>query len=181
MEKIPSAPSAPRHFGGPYSSFEYPHRDVTDAVLGAAIEVHRRLGPGFLESCYEEALCLEFEARRISYERQLTVRVRYREAVVAKHLLDLVVSRKVVVEIKAVRDVDDTHLAVCRAYLKATGLAVGLIVNFSSGKIRCRRVVNTAQCGIAEGPKVRDAEGFDGPGSEPASADSAANVDVSRS
>jgi GxxExxY protein len=153
MEKIPSASSAPRHFGGPYNPIEFPHRDVTDAVLGAAVEVHRQLGPGFLESCYEEALCLELEARGISYDRQVTVRVRYRGSIVASHRIDLIVCRKVVVELKAVRDLDDAHLAVCLAYLHATELVVGLIVNFSSAKLRCRRVVNSKRM-TAEDPKV---------------------------
>src|SRR4051812_36288960 len=74
---------------------EYPHRDVTDGVIGAAIEVHRRRGPGFLESCYEEALCVELDERRIDYARQVTVRVPYRSVVVGIHRLDLIVAGKV--------------------------------------------------------------------------------------
>ena len=100
----------------------------------------RSLGPGFLESIYEAALCVEFDRRLIPYERQRPVRVRYEGVPVGLYKLDLVVCHKVVVEIKAVEAINTTHLAVTLAYLKATSLQVGLVINFSDCVMRSRRV-----------------------------------------
>ena len=80
----------------------YLHGDVTSMVNACAIAVHKELGPGFLEDIYEEALCVEFDRRKIPYQRQLPVRVRYRGMPVGLYKLDLVIDKKVVVEIKAV-------------------------------------------------------------------------------
>ena len=116
------------------------HSDETDRIIAAGIEVHKALGPGFLESIYEEALALELEARKIPFERQKSVRVRYRGASVGLYRLDFAVNSKVVVEVKAVSAIDEVHLAVTLAYMKATGLPVGLILNFCEPTLRVRRV-----------------------------------------
>lgn len=118
----------------------YPHSDQTSRVIGAAIDVHRELGPGFLESVYEEALSLELDRRQIPYERQRLVRITYRGSVVGVHRIDLVTEQTVVVELKAVKTIDDAHLAVTLAYLKATKLPIGLIINFAEATLRVRRV-----------------------------------------
>jgi GxxExxY protein len=113
---------------------------VTSTINAAAIAVHKELGPGFLESIYEEALCVEFDRRKVAYERQVPIRIRYQGVPVGLYRLDLIVDRKVVVEIKAVDAIHEAHLAVALAYLKATGLRVGLIVNFADAVMRSRRV-----------------------------------------
>ena len=118
----------------------YLHGDVTSTINAAAIAVHRALGPGFLESIYEEALCVELDRRSVVYQRQLPVRVRYEGVPVGLYKLDLVVCGKVVVEIKAVEAIESAHLAVTLAYLKATSLQVGLVINFSDCVMRSRRV-----------------------------------------
>lgn len=116
------------------------HSDETDRIIAAGIEVHRALGPGFLEHIYEEALALEFEARGIPFERQKAVRVRYRGQSVGLYRLDFAVNSKVVVEIKATDAIHEVHLAVTLAYMKATNLPVGLIMNFAEPTLRVRRV-----------------------------------------
>jgi GxxExxY protein len=88
------------------------HSEVTSTVNAAAIAVHRKLGPGFLESIYEEALCVEFDRRKIRYQRQVPVRVRYEGMPVRLYHLHLVVAGKVVVKVKAVEHIHEVHLAV---------------------------------------------------------------------
>jgi GxxExxY protein len=100
------------------SAAAYLHAHVTSAINAAAIEVHKKLGPGFLESIYEEAMCVELDRRKIAYQRQLPVRVRYDGVPVGLYRLDLVVDRKVVVEIKAVDSIHEAHLATALAYLR---------------------------------------------------------------
>ena len=100
----------------------YPHGEQTSRVIAAAIEVHRALGPGFLEAVYEEALSLELDHRQIPYERQRLVRVRYRGSIVGVHKVDLITEAKVVVELKAVKAIENIHLAITWAYLKAANL-----------------------------------------------------------
>lgn len=99
-------------------------------VIDCAVAVHRTLGPGFIESVYHNALCLELQSRDIPFETERTVVVRYREKTVGIHRLDLVVHGAVVVELKAVKCLDAAHHAQILSYLKATGYRVGLLMNF---------------------------------------------------
>jgi GxxExxY protein len=117
------------------------HQELTGSVIGAAIEVHRALGPGFLESVYENALAIELKARGICFERQLDVPIRYRESEVGLHRLDLLVAGLIVVELKAVKALDDVHFAVVRSYLRATGREHGLILNFAKPTLEIKRVI----------------------------------------
>ncbi|GAB4497375.1 MAG: GxxExxY protein [Anaerolineales bacterium] len=105
---------------------------LTETIIGAAIEVHRALGPGLLESAYEECLCRELELRGISFERQRSIPLEYKGI----HLkygyrLDLLVDDRVVVEIKAVENLLPIHEAQLITYLKMGGWAVGLLINFN--------------------------------------------------
>ena len=110
---------------------EYPHSDITEKVISAAIEVHRELGPGYLESIYEQALAKEFDSRKIKYERQKEIGIFYKEEQVGKHRLDFIVEGKVVLEIKSVERFDEVHRAQVVSYCKASGLKVGLLINFN--------------------------------------------------
>jgi GxxExxY protein len=101
------------------------------AVIGTAIEVHRVLGPGFLESIYEEAMYLELKLRRIPFARQVPVKVDYKGHSVGEARLDLVVGGCLVVELKAVEALAPIHTAQVLSYLKATGYHLGLLINFS--------------------------------------------------
>jgi len=105
---------------------------VTEAIIGAAIEVHKALGPGLLESAYEHCLCRELELRNIFYKRQVALPVVYKGVELdCGYRLDLLVENQVVVEIKTVEQVLPIHEAQLITYLKLSGLQVGLIINFN--------------------------------------------------
>ena len=106
-----------------------PHKDLTSKIIEAAIEVHRVLGPGFLEAVYEEAIAHEFDLRAIPYERQKPIPIPYKDIVAGQHRLDLLVDGKVVVELKAVKDFEDIHYATILSYLRGTRTNVGALVN----------------------------------------------------
>jgi GxxExxY protein len=103
---------------------------ITDTIIGAAIEVHRTLGPGFLESAYEAALDVELASRAIPFERQKAVPLLYKGRHVADHRLDFVVGNLVIVELKAVEVIAPIHTAQVISYLAASQLRLGLLINF---------------------------------------------------
>ena len=109
--------------------------DLTSRIIGAAIEVHRILGPGLLESIYEEALCHEFELQNIPYKRQVAIDVRYKNAVIKGQRLDLVVFNEIIIKIKSLRDIPDVATAQVLSYLKAPGLKRALLINFSAPRL----------------------------------------------
>ena len=119
---------------------ELRHREITDVIIAAAIAVHRELGPGFLESIYEQALAVEFALRGIAFVRQKPIPLFYRDHQIGEHRLDFLVEDKIVVELKAVEALENVHFAIVRSYLKAAGLADGLIVNFSTMPLTVKRV-----------------------------------------
>jgi len=118
-----------------------PHEELTGKVIGAAIEVHKALGPGFIEAVYENALALEFRAQHIPFQRQLSVPVLYRGSEVGLHRVDLYVAEMVIVELKAVKTLEDVHFAVVRSYLRAVGREHGLILNFAKPTLEIKRVI----------------------------------------
>jgi GxxExxY protein len=109
--------------------------DLTEKIIGAAIEVHRLLGPGLLESIYEEALCHELQLRQLRAARQVEVDVRYKEIVIKGQKLDLLVDDQVVVELKAVSRLPEVAVAQTLSYLKATGLKLALLLNFGESRM----------------------------------------------
>ena len=113
--------------------------DVTHRIIGAAIRVHRALGPGFLESVYEEALAVEFALSGIQFVRQKTVPLFYKDHQIGEHRLDFLVEARVVVELKAIRALEDIHFAIGRSYLKATHLHDGLLLNFATIPLTIKR------------------------------------------
>lgn len=116
------------------------HEDLTGQIIGAAIEVHKQLGPGFVESIYENALVIELRHRRIPFQRQVTVPVLYRDTEVGLHRLDLLVANEIVVELKAAREVTNTHFAFVKSYLRAVGRDHGLVLNFAKPRLDIKRV-----------------------------------------
>ncbi|HXM74182.1 MAG TPA: GxxExxY protein [Chthoniobacterales bacterium] len=92
--------------------------ETTDTIIAAAIAVHRELGPGFLESIYEQALAVEFALRGIAFIRQKAVPLFYRDHQIGEHRLDFLVDDKIVVELKAVDALENVHFAIVRSYLK---------------------------------------------------------------
>jgi GxxExxY protein len=113
-------------------------REITHPIIAAAIAVHRELGPGFLESVYEQAL--EVALNGIAFIRQKAVPLFYRDHQIGEHRLDFLVEEKIVVELKAVEALENVHFAIVRSYLKATRLADGLILNFSTMPLTVKRV-----------------------------------------
>ncbi|MBI2932814.1 MAG: GxxExxY protein [Planctomycetes bacterium] len=117
------------------------HEKLTGRIIGAAIEVHKALGPGYTESVYENALAVELRGQSISFVRQVSVPVLYRGLEVGLHRLDLYVADLVVVELKAVRDLEDVHFAIVRSYLRAIARRHSLILNFAKPTLEAKRVV----------------------------------------
>ena len=103
----------------------------TNLIIGACIEVHRALGPGFLEEIYEEALAIELGLRGIPFKRQLPVNIQYKGNPIGEHRLDFLVADKIVLELKAVTEIALIHKAIVKSYLKATGKKLALLVNFN--------------------------------------------------
>jgi GxxExxY protein len=116
--------------------------ELSKKIIGAAIEVHRELGPGFLESIYEEALKVEFMEHGFRYDAQKEIQIKYLGVEVGLHRLDLLVENHIIVELKAVKELTDVHFSQLRSYLKATGLKVGLLFNFAKPTLEIKRVVN---------------------------------------
>jgi len=114
--------------------------EITDAIISAAIAVHRERGPGFLESICEQALAVEFALRGIAFVRQKPIPLFYRDHQIGEHRLDFLVDEKIVVELKAIDAFENVHFAIVRSYLKASGLADALILNFSSMPLTIKRV-----------------------------------------
>ena len=119
---------------------ELGNRALTERIIGAAVRVHQELGPGFLESIYEEALSIELRQLGSAFERQKPVPIFYRGHAVGEHRLDLLINSAVVVELKAVGALENIHFAVVRSYLKALGLADALLLNFASTRLIVKRV-----------------------------------------
>lgn len=119
---------------------ELGHKDLSGRVIEAAINVHKALGPGFLESVYETALCVELDVMGIDFERQKIVKLFYRDTEIGEHRLDIVVERKLLVELKAVRELEDIFFVVGRSQMKAAGIKDGLILNFHAMPLTIRRI-----------------------------------------
>jgi GxxExxY protein len=118
---------------------------LAHAVIGAAIEVHRILGPGFLESVYEAALAIELRLRGIPFERQKQIALTYKNCEIGEGRLDLLVEKRLVVELKAADTLAPIHRAQVISYLKASGLRLGLLINFNVPVLRdgLERVVSS--------------------------------------
>jgi GxxExxY protein len=115
-------------------------RELRGSIIAAAIAVHRELGPGFLETIYEEALCAELDALNIPYERQKAIPIYYRRKVIGEHRLDLLVAGSVVVELKAVKELETIRFSVVRSYMKACKVESGLLLNFATMPLTIKRV-----------------------------------------
>lgn len=109
---------------------------LTERILGGAIEVHRQLGPGLLESLYEAALVIKFDLLGLRYARQLAIPVSYKGHLVGEHRLDLLVENEVIVEIKSVERHDPVFEAQVLSYLKLTDKRVGLLINFNTRLVK---------------------------------------------
>ena len=117
------------------------HKELSGKIIHAFHEVHHHLGPGYMESIYQNALMYEMKKMRIPFEKERTVEIFYKKKKVGEHRLDFVVDEKIIVELKAVPQFHPAHEAQVISYLKATGLRVGLLVNFGTEKIKLKRFI----------------------------------------
>ena len=117
------------------------HQTLTEKIIGAAILVHKTLGPGYIESIYENALVIELRKRGLKVHQQVEIPVKYDGFEVGKHRLDLLVEDIIVVELKAIKNLEDIHFAIVRSYLCAIGQRHGLLLNFSKTTLEIRRVI----------------------------------------
>jgi len=114
------------------------HTKLTETVIGAAYTVHNTLGYGFAEKVYENALCAELEILGLASVQQVPIEVSYKGRIVGQYVADIMVDRKLIVEVKAVRELAKEHEVQLVNYLKATGMEVGLLINFGK-KVQVRR------------------------------------------
>lgn len=124
------------------TEIEYRSDKLTEAIIQGIITVHKALGPGFLENVYRRALCLELKSRGFDVETEKDVTVYYHGVEIGHHRLDIMVDGKVIVELKTVDQFCKAHYAQVLSYLRATGLSVGILVNFSSAMADFRRIEN---------------------------------------
>jgi len=117
------------------------YRDLSYQIMGAIFEVHKELGPGFLEAVYEKALLLELTSRGIKVDMEKVFDLTYKGKKIGNHRLDLIIEDKIVVELKTVERFAPHHTAQLLSYLKASGYRLGILVNFSKAKVEYRRVV----------------------------------------
>jgi GxxExxY protein len=124
----------------PGEGLEY--EQLTEKIIGCAIEVHKKLGPGFIESIYENALIIELQKKGLSFNRQREVVIQYDGVEVGRHRLDFIIEDTIVVELKAVKNIEDIHFAIVKSYLKALGKEHGLMINFSKKVLEVKRVIH---------------------------------------
>jgi GxxExxY protein len=117
------------------------YKEQTFKVIGAAMEVHKILGPGFLEAVYQSALERELTLREFPFERKVKLPVTYKDVEIGIYEADLVIDGKFVVEVKAVSKFNASHQAQAMHYLAATGLRLALLLNFGTGSLEHRRVI----------------------------------------
>ncbi len=122
---------------------DFLYGELTKEIIGAAFEVWKVLGYGFLEKVYENALLVELKSRGIAVERQPDISVRYKGTLVGHYTADLFVDGKVIVELKAEKEYNSKHEAQLLNYLKATGIQVGLLLNFGEQKCEFKRLAKS--------------------------------------
>ena len=129
-------PEGVQEIAGPdHDGRKYPHRELTEAIIGCAIAVHRELHAGYVEGIYENALVYELEKRGLRIERQKRLPVYYDGVLVGEHRADLIAEGKVVVELKAVTQYTDQHVAQLMSTMRAAGAQVGLLINFHQTRL----------------------------------------------
>ena len=116
--------------------------DLSGKIIGLAIDVHKKLGPGFVEKIYERALQEEFQKKRIKFSSQQEIQIKYDDTSIGGQRLDLLVEDEIIVELKAVSEVSKIHQAQLISYLKAANKRLGLILNFAKKKLDIKRIVN---------------------------------------
>lgn len=117
--------------------------NISKRVIGCAFTVSNQLGCGFLENVYENALAIELRDQRIEFEQQKALKVYYRGVVIGQYVADIVVAQCLIIEIKALAAITSTHEAQLMNYLQATGITVGLLLNFGTQRLGVKRIVKS--------------------------------------
>jgi len=121
----------------PFTARDYPEKELTERIIGSAIEVHKQLGPGLLESVYQACLAREFSIRGIPFEQEKSIPIQYKGLQLeCGYRLDFLVDGKVIVELKALDELTDSHKAQILTYLRVTGCKVGLLINFNAAMLK---------------------------------------------
>ena len=115
---------------------------LSEKIIGSAFEVSNVLGAGFLEKVYENALKVELGMSGLDVRQQAPLDVRYKDELVGEYFADILVEESLIVELKAVKSLNDIHFAQCLNYLKGTGLKLCLLINFGKSRIEIKRIVN---------------------------------------
>jgi len=123
-------------------NLEYEESELTGRIIGCAMEVHRHLGCGFQEVIYQRAMAIEMKNLYFAYSREQEMIIKYKSVEIGTRRVDFFVEGKVMVELKAVKNLEDVHLAQAINYLEVYGLKIGLLINFGSVKMQFKRVMN---------------------------------------
>lgn len=116
-------------------------KQITEKIIGSALKVSNTLGIGFLEKVYENALVVELRRSKILFEQQKMLTVHYEGETVGEYIADLIVEKEIIIELKAAKAIDNIHQAQLINYLRATGLHIGLILNFGTPRLGIKRLV----------------------------------------
>ncbi len=115
---------------------------ITEKIIGIAIEIHRAIGPGFIEKIYVQALQQEFSANKINFESQKSIKIKYKDVELGLQRIDFLIEDTIILEIKAVSEINSIHTAQLISYLKTINRRLGLVLNFARDKLEIKRVVN---------------------------------------
>jgi len=116
------------------------YNNITEKIIHCIIQVHKTLGPGFMENIYHKALLIELKNNSLKTESEKDIKIFYNEIEIGSHRLDLLVDDSVIIELKTVEELSKAHYAQIKSYLHATGLKIGILVNFSKEKADYRRI-----------------------------------------
>jgi GxxExxY protein len=118
------------------------YKDITEKIIGAAMRVHAVLGNGFQEVIYQRALAIEMKYSNLSFEREYNMKIFYRDKEIGERRVDFFVERKIMVELKAIIQLEEVHLAQAKNYLEAYNMEIGLLINFGSTSLQFKRLIN---------------------------------------
>lgn len=134
-----------------YMSGNYKYETITHTIIGSAMEVHKTLGNGFQEIIYQRALAIEMNLQKLSFQRELEMPLYYKASEIGTRRVDFFVERKILVELKAIIQLDDVHLAQALNYLEAFNMETGLLINFGSQSLQFKRLLNKKYSGKPPG------------------------------
>src|SRR5690554_2785215 len=121
---------------------DYPESELTGKIIGCALEVHKLLGNGFQEVIYQRALAIEMSNQGLEYNREYEMDIYYKDIAIGKRRVDFFVGGRIMVELKAIINLEDVHLAQAINYLEAYNIQIGLLINFGSQSLQLKRVMN---------------------------------------